>query len=110
MHDPSELVSVYETADATEAHLVKNLLRDEGIDASVSEEHEFLSLPITPTHVLVRRADETRARSIVQTYDDDQKRRADRPDWVCPACGANVVGAFDECDACGADRPGSEED
>jgi hypothetical protein len=106
--DTNELVVIYKTANATEAHLVKNLLIEEGIKASVGEEHEFLSLPITPSDVLVFKSDESRARQIVDEYDAVQKTRADRPDWVCPACQATVVGAFDECDVCGADRPGRE--
>ncbi len=110
MNDSDELIPVYEAENVTEAHLLRDLLVDEGIDAVVSEENVPLGLPITPTHVLVRREDEARARAFVERYDAEQIRRADRPDWVCPACGATVVGAFDECDACGADRPGSETD
>lgn len=106
--DPNDLVVVYKTPNVTEAHLVKNLLIDEGIKATVGEEHEFFSLPITPSDVLVRRADEARAKPIIESYDDEQIRRAERPDWKCPACGATVVGAFDECDVCGADSPGTE--
>jgi hypothetical protein len=106
--DPSDLVVIYKTANVTEAHLVKNLLIDAGVDATVGDENEFLGLPITPSDVLVRRADEARARPIVDEYDDEQIRRAERPDWKCPACNATVVGAFDECDVCGADRPGTE--
>ncbi len=108
--DPKELISVYEAANVTEAHLVMNLLIDEGIEASVSDESDVLALPIAPTHVLVRREDEERARAIVDDYDAEQERRADRPDWKCAACGAEVIGAFDECDVCGADRPGTEEE
>jgi hypothetical protein len=107
---PDELVPIYEGANVTEAHLVKNLLLDEGIEAMVSEEGEPLALPITPSHVLVFRRDEARARVVIDKYDEEQERRAARPDWICPKCGATVIGAFDECDACGADRPGSEED
>ena len=109
MDDPDELIPVYQGENVTEAHLVRNLLLDEGIDAVVADENEPFSLPITPSDVLVRRADEARARTVIDAYDAEQVRRADRPDWKCPACGANVVGAFDECDACGATRPGSEE-
>jgi hypothetical protein len=108
--DAENLIVVYKTANATEAYLVKNLLAEDGIKASVGEEHEFLSLPITPSDVLVLKSDEARARVIVDQYDAVQKQRADRPDWDCPACQAHVVGAFDECDVCGADRPGSEDD
>lgn len=110
MSDPDELISVYEAANVTEAHFVKNMLVDEGIEASVSEEDQPLSLPITPTSVLIFRRDEARARAVIDKYDEEQEARADRPDWTCPKCGATVIGAFDECDACGADRPGSEEE
>ena len=111
MDDPQDLVSIYQAANITEAHLVKNLLLEAEIDVSVSEENEPLAgLTIVPPDVLVRRSDEVRARAIVQDYEDQQLARADRPDWICAKCGATVVGAFDECDACGAYRPGSEDE
>ena len=110
MSDLDELFAVYEAANVTEAHFVKNLLLDEGIKASVSEEDQPLPLPITPTSVLIFRRDEERARAVIDKYDEQQEARADRPDWKCPKCGATVIGAFDECDACGADRPGTEEE
>lgn len=110
MSDPKELISVYKAANVTEAHLVKNLMLDAGIEAFVSEENEPLSgLSIAAPDVLVSLGDEVQARKIIESYDDEQIRRADRPDWVCPKCQATVIGAFDECDACGAARPGSEE-
>jgi hypothetical protein len=109
LDDPDALISVYQGENVTEAHLVKNLLLDEGIDAVVADENEPFSLPITPSDVLVRRSDEARARAVVETYDAEQIRRADRPDWKCAGCGATVIGAFDECDVCGKSRPGSEE-
>lgn len=111
MDDPQDLVSVYRAAHATEAHMLMNLLIDEDIDARVAEENEpFAGLPVVPAEVLVRRTDETRARAIVAEYEREQIERAERPDWKCPKCGATVVGAFDECDACGADRPGTAEE
>ena len=106
MGDPQDLVSVYQAANVTEAYLVHNLLVDAGIAAEVSEENEpFAGLPVVPPDVLVKVADEARARAIVEVYEKEQEERAERPDWVCPKCGAKVVGAFDECDNCGADRP-----
>ncbi len=108
MSDPDELVTIYEAENATEAHLVKNLLADEEIQAVVADENEPFSLTITPTEVLVRRADESRARAVIEVYDAEQERRAERPDWTCPACGATVIGALDDCESCGAERPGSE--
>lgn len=109
MKDRRDLISVYKGENVTEAHLVMNLLLEEGIEAFVSEENEPLAgLSIAAPDVLVSREDEVRARSIIERYDNEQLQRATRPDWKCPACGAHVIGAFDECDACGAARPGSE--
>ena len=108
--DPDELISIYQGANVTEAHFVKNLLADQGIKAAVSGEHEPFALDITQPHVLVPRHNEAQARAIIDQYDDQQELRASRPDWTCAKCGATVIGAFDECDACGADRPGSEEE
>jgi len=106
MEDPQDLISVYQAANTTEAYFVHNLLVDAGIAAEVTEENEpFAGLPIVPPDVLVRQADEARARAIVAEYEKEQEERAERPDWVCPKCHANVIGAFDECDVCGADRP-----
>lgn len=110
MDDPQDLVSVYQAANPTEAHLVMNLLLDEDIDAQVSEENEpFAGLPVVPPDVLVRKADEA-----LRTGDCGRVRlRAGRaggcPDWTCPQCKATVVGPFDECDVCGAPRPGTED-
>lgn len=78
MSDPKDIVSVYKGANVTEAHLVMNLLLDEGIDAFVSEENEPLAgLSIAAPDVLVRTEDEARARAIIDDYDDRQIERAE---------------------------------
>lgn len=106
MADQEDLVSVYQGANVTEAHLVMNLLLDQGIEASVSEENEPLAgLSIAAPDVLVKRSDEARARALIETMEDDQIRRAERPSWTCPKCAATVEGSFDFCDVCGTDRP-----
>jgi hypothetical protein len=109
LSESDDLITIYEAANPTEAHLVMNLLVDEGIKAYVQEDEPF-PLVNFPSHVVVRREDEAQARAIIERYDAEQVARADRPDWKCPACGALVIGAFDDCDACGAPRPGTEED
>jgi Putative prokaryotic signal transducing protein len=106
MDDPQDLVSVYLGANVTEAHFVKNLLADAGIDARVSEENEPLAgLPVVPPDVLVRRQDQAQAEAVVAQYEEQQIARADTPDWKCANCGEMVPGTFDECDNCGTDRP-----
>ncbi len=78
MSDPKDLVSVYQGANVTEAHLVMNLLLDEGIEAFVSEENEPLAgLSIAAPDVLVSVQDEERARKIIDEYDDKQIERAE---------------------------------
>jgi hypothetical protein len=110
MGDPSDLVSVYQATNVTEAHLVKNLLNDEGIEASVSEQNEPLAgLPIAQCDVLVKASDEQSALQIVGDYEQSLIERAERPDWICPKCKGTVIGAFDECDNCGAMRPGLDD-
>jgi len=78
LSDPKDIVSVYKGANVTEAHLVMNLLLDEGIEAFVSEENEPLAgLSIAAPDVLVRAEDEVRARAIIDDYDDRQIERAE---------------------------------
>ncbi len=110
MADPDDLVIIYSAAHVPDAHMVKNLLERKEISAHVSEEIEPLpGLNIDSPRVFVHQRDAARARAIIEEFEGRQIERADRPDWICPQCQANVVGAFDECDVCGRFRPGSEE-
>src|SRR6185436_3247800 len=71
MEDPEDLLSVYQAANSTEAYMVKNLLADEGIESSVSEENEPLAgLPMVPPDVLVRRRDLAQAEAIIADYEE----------------------------------------
>jgi rubrerythrin len=109
LSDPEDLITIYKAANSAEAYFIKNLLMDAGIEATVAEEYDPLALPaVSPTEVLIRQQDEARAKPIIDSFEEEQIRRAERPDWSCPKCGATVIGAFDECDVCGAPRPGSE--
>jgi hypothetical protein len=81
MSDPQDLVSIYKAAHSIEANLVKNLLADEGIQAVVTEENEPLAgLEITPPDVMVRVADEERARAFIEDYEDKQIEKAEAGD------------------------------
>ena len=81
MQDPQNLVKIYEAANSIEANLVKNLLADEGIQAVVTEENEPLAgLDITPPDILVRAADEERARAFINDYEDKQIEEAENED------------------------------
>lgn len=70
MPDPDDLVSVYRAANLAEAHLIKNLLLDDGINAAVSEENEpFAGLNVVPPDVLVLRKDIPAAETIIRNYE-----------------------------------------
>ncbi|MBI2826874.1 MAG: DUF2007 domain-containing protein [Planctomycetia bacterium] len=106
--DKNDLVSVYQAANAIEATVLKNLLEESGIPAAVSEPIEpFAGSGIDPPDVMVRRADEVRAREILSQYDQERSSKQTAPDWKCPHCGAMVPATFDECDQCGTSRPGA---
>jgi superfamily I DNA and RNA helicase len=71
MNDPQDLISIYRAAHSIEANHVKNLLADEGIESVVTEVNEPLAgLDITPPDVLVRVADEQRARAFIADYEE----------------------------------------
>jgi hypothetical protein len=105
MSDPEALVSIYQAANVTEAHLVKNILLDEGIDAVVSEENEPLAgLSIAAPDVLVHQRDFVRAEQIIEEYEERQVARVEGPQWKCAACGAMNFPGYDSCDTCGAEK------
>lgn len=106
MSDPEELVSIYQAANVTEAHLVKNLVEQAGIEACVSEENEpFAGLSITAPDVLVHRRDFKQAESIIEQYEERQVARMEGPQWKCTSCGNMNYATYETCDSCGADRP-----
>ena len=105
----SDVVEVYSAANLPEAHQVKNLLQDEGIQARVVGEALQTGageLPIgwtTAPRLWVAQADCERARQIIDEW--EQERQAGKPipsspPWVCPHCDEEVPGEFDICWNC----------
>jgi hypothetical protein len=72
-HD-HELVTVYEAANAVEAHIVCNLLLDDGLAAQVIDENDAFSgvSALNVAAVVVPRGDEARAQELVSEYEDAQ--------------------------------------
>jgi putative signal transducing protein len=100
METPDDLVSVYGAASVPEAHLIKNVLEAEGISARVSEVTAYPAEFFVEPDVWVRRADESRAQSVLADYERLQGAQRSGPDWTCPTCGNQVPGSFDQCDVC----------
>ena len=106
MSDRDDLVSIYKAANVTEAHLVKNIMQQAGIDAQLTEEYDPLAgLNIASPDVLVHRRDFVRAESVIDQYEERQVARMQGPEWKCEGCGAMNYAGYDSCDTCGASRP-----
>jgi rubrerythrin len=111
MNANENLVSAYAAMNAAEAHLLKNLLDDDGVTARVTEENDpFANLPCASCHVLVAEHDLSHARDVITRFQDNLIARGEGPDWMCEDCGSIVCGAQLECGKCGASRPGFEEE
>jgi hypothetical protein len=109
---------VYTGRDEMDAHFVKGLLEQEGIEAVVQGaalEAAFSTLPLSDTSlpsVWVQDADEDRALLIVKDYAqvdavnaNDEVEETPRPTWKCANCGEAVEEQFSECWKCGHSRP-----
>jgi Putative prokaryotic signal transducing protein len=111
---------VYTGRDEMDAHFVKGLLQQEGIEASVVGENLLNAvgtLPISDKSlpcVYVNEPDEERASLIVRDYQQVDRVNAEeavedapRPTWKCANCGEAVEEQFSECWNCGHARPES---
>jgi hypothetical protein len=109
---------VYTGRDEMDAHFVKGLLENEGIEAVVTGENleaTWSTLPLSENSlpsVWVREEDEQRAALIVNEYSQvdrvnasDKVADSPRPTWKCPNCGEAVEVQFTECWKCGHARP-----
>ncbi len=77
-----ELITVYEAANAAEAHIVCNMLLDEGLAAQVVDENDAFSgvSSLNVAAVVVARADEARAQELVAEYEEAQADADDEDD------------------------------
>jgi hypothetical protein len=111
---------VYTGRDEMDAHFVKGLLEQEGIEAIVQGENLINAVGTLPLSekslpsVWVGDGDEERAALIVKDYEQvdavnasDAVEDSPRPTWKCANCGEAVEEQFTECWNCGHARPES---
>jgi hypothetical protein len=114
---------VYTGRDEMDAHFVKGMLEQEGINAVITGQNleaTWSTLPLSDQSlpaVWVDDGDEERALAIVRDYqrvdaanaDDTEDVREDtpRPTWKCANCGEAVEEQFSECWSCGHAKPES---
>ncbi len=110
--------SVYTARDAMDAHFLKGLLEQEGIEAVVQGEalqEAWGNLPLSDSSlpsVWVDEANVPKAMPIVLEYRRRDEANADpaladapRPTWICSKCGEQVEAQFSACWKCGESRP-----
>ena len=98
----------YIAQDSPEAHFVKSILEDHGIQAVVRGENLQVlrgqsSLMSTYPEVFVGDdANMERVKELLKKYEATRAGNTDdkRPPWTCPKCGEKLDGSFTECWAC----------
>lgn len=104
---------VYSARDEIDAHLARNLLDENGIEAIVQAQALSGILGAIPVSeetlpsIWVRDEDEPRALELLSHMKagEPPPARADQHPWTCPKCGEQIEGQFTECWNCGTSRP-----
>jgi hypothetical protein len=103
-----DIVEVSLAANTPEAHLIKSLLEDNGIQARIVDETMYGAGPMpfdlsAGPRIWTTRADAERARQIIEQWETEHRTGGAssslRP-WACPHCGQEVPGEFDVCWNC----------
>lgn len=96
---------VYTTSDDVEAHLIRENLQAEGIDAEVlSQKDHTLTVDIgdlSPVRILVPAWRYEDARTVIEEHKDSVGEVA----FACPECGVAYEPGDEVCSACGATLP-----
>jgi hypothetical protein len=105
----SDIIEVFSTINATEAHLVKNLLESVGIEATIVDEHMAVAIGgwNSVPRVWVAQADCERARKVIEDWEAERRTgepKPSSPPWTCPRCGEETPGSFDVCWNCNYSR------
>ncbi|MBA3564679.1 MAG: DUF2007 domain-containing protein [Gammaproteobacteria bacterium] len=108
MSDSARTVRVYKAAHAIEAHLLRGLLEQAGIEAYLVGEHQNRAYGafshLFAVEIRVPACDETEAREIVARFEADSAETVARPGWNCASCGESNAASFESCWNCGAVR------
>jgi hypothetical protein len=109
--DVGALQPLYRAANSSEAHALRDRLREEGILAAVMGEslESGHGLPITTPAVWVGTRDLDRAREVLGAFLAERSgsgaEDAGKGAWTCPGCGERIEPSFDICWNCQTARP-----
>lgn len=105
-----EVVDVYMAANGPQAHFLKGLLDDAGIDARVVGDALQAAgyNTVTPPHLWVRADQAEAARNVLRVWEahanDLSLEDRPPPSWICPTCRAEVDADFELCWQCQTPR------
>lgn len=98
---------VYENFDLSRVGRMQSVLESNGIQTFVKNQYssgalgEIPFVEICPQLYVLEEADVERAKSLLQV---DLPAENQASDWVCPECGIDIEGQFQNCWKCGMHR------
>lgn len=108
MPNSARSVRVYKAGHAIEAHLLRGLLEQAGIEVHLVGEHQNRAYGafshLFAIEIRVPARDEAEARAIVERFEVDSAETAAEPGWNCASCGESNAASFESCWSCGASR------
>jgi len=101
------LFKVYENFDISRVGQMQSVLEANGIQTYIKNYYssgalgEIPFVEICPQLYVLEEADVPRAKKLLQV---DLPPEIQASDWVCPECGINIEGQFENCWKCGMHR------
>ncbi|CAN5336159.1 hypothetical protein BH24PSE2_BH24PSE2_24440 [soil metagenome] len=106
-------VRIYKAANGIEAHLLRGLLEQAGVEVHLIGEHQNrvygASSHLFAIELRVPPRQENEARAIVERFEANAADAAVAPGWNCTACKEPNDASFETCWRCGATRAAAEE-
>jgi len=94
---------VYVANDPMHAHLLKEILESNGIEALIRDEQTFYlrgELPLVYPSVWTSDESAEAARKLCVEFDTSKKHSGRLGSWVCPTCGETIGAEFTDCWKC----------
>ena len=107
------MIKVYTANDPLNAHVIAEILENEGINAVVQDERLFEvrgEIPVVYPSVWVSDDTSDAARGVVERYIESIRHPAPGTPWICPKCGEKIEPQFTECWNCNGGSRESFED
>ncbi len=101
------MFKVYENFDLSRVGQMQSILESNGIATFLKNQYasgalgEIPFVEICPQLFVLKKRDVERARALLQVELPEGRRASD---WVCPECGIDIEGQFENCWKCGIHR------